>query len=201
MVKDQVRIKSIINDPSLKEKLIQKGCNIDINQVLQQYNDYIELNKQYDNYRHEQKITKDINIGKELKNKLKIIQEEINILENTINNIMDYVPNIPHHSVPIGKDSTENVIVKTNGEIIYNIDHYNILGINPYTDSAGSRFMYLEKEYALLERALYNFMLDELYNNGFIEYSLPVLLKDYALTRSMPQGNLKICLKLKTINI
>ncbi len=45
---------------------------------------------------------------KEISQKIKEADDEINEYEGRINNILFQLPNIPHESVPIGKDANDN---------------------------------------------------------------------------------------------
>lgn len=94
-------------------------------------------------------------------------------IENELDNILIYIPNLPHASVPIGKTSEQNVEVRkwlpdgfTFENQFENKDHVhigkklNILDFERGAKISGSGFpLYIGKG-ATLERALINFMLD-----------------------------------------
>lgn len=50
--------------------------------------------------------------GKELKNKLEFVEEDLKRVESEWQEIIDWIPNLPLDSVPQGKDSSENVEIK-----------------------------------------------------------------------------------------
>ncbi len=109
--------------------------------------------------------------------KSKKISEEIekiivkqNYSQNKLNEILHNLPNIADKSVPIGKDEKDNKLIKKEGNVknfSFKIKSHIELGeksqnIDFETSSklSGSRFVVLKHRYALLERALINFMLD-----------------------------------------
>ena len=100
-------------------------------------------------------------------------------------NILSSIPNIPHQDVPNGKDENDNVEVLKAGKIpefdFKPKSHYELgenLGMLDFdlaTKTTGSRFVFVKKELALLERALSNFMLDtHIIQNGYQEISPPL---------------------------
>ncbi|MEJ2252966.1 MAG: serine--tRNA ligase [Nitrospirota bacterium] len=102
------------------------------------------------------------------------------------------VPNIPHSSVPMGKDETENRVVRTWGEPpsfdFEPLNHWDIaemLGIIDFTRAsrmAGARFSLMRGAGARLERALMNFMLDMNTRAGYMEVLPPFLVNRQSMT-------------------
>ncbi len=124
--------------------------------------------------------------------------EEIKYKEKEVDkkfwDLWAYVPNIPHESVPVGKDSNDNVVVREWGEIReFDFEpktHWEIgelLGILDFESAAkmaGSRFATYKGLGATLERALINFFLDTHRKNGYTEIFPPILVKPEALFAS-----------------
>ncbi len=142
--------------------------------------------------------SKNINTVKEiakvddLKNKINSLKELENIKENELKTILSRLPNIPHKTVPSGKNENDNVFYKEWGiRPTFNFDpkvHYELgekLGLINFETAAkisGSRFVLLKKQISKLERAISNFMLDKhTEENGYTEYSVPFLVKNEAL--------------------
>ncbi len=103
------------------------------------------------------------------------------------------IPNIPHDSVPLGKDETDNVEVRRWGDIpeftFEPKNHWDIgeeLGILDFERAgkiAGARFVLLKGMGALLERALINFMLDlHTKEHGYTEVFPPLLVNRESMT-------------------
>jgi seryl-tRNA synthetase len=124
---------------------------------------------------------------KEIKEKIECLEDKLSEVEEQLKSVMLSIPNIPHQSVPVGKDETENVEVRRWG-VPRDFDfepktHYEIgeaLGILDFergASLAGSRFTVMWGWGAKLERALINFMLDFHTRRGYKEVWVPHLVK------------------------
>jgi seryl-tRNA synthetase len=124
---------------------------------------------------------------KEIKEKIEGLEAQLSEVEEQLKRVMLSIPNIPHQSVPVGKDETENVEVRSWG-VPKDFDfepkaHYEIgeaLGILDFERGAslsGSRFTVMWGWGAKLERALINFMLDFHTSRGYKEVWVPHLVK------------------------
>ena len=109
--------------------------------------------------------------GREKGDSLKTIEDELRIVEQELNDLVLYVPNVPHPSVPAGSDSNDNVEVRRWGDATKNLDFkpldhlalgekLGILDFNRGSKVAGAGFPVYVGKGAALERALINFMLD-----------------------------------------
>ena len=113
--------------------------------------------------------------------------ENLQLLLNEINAFLLNIPNIPNANVPLGKNETENVVIKTSGEITSTnlLDHLEI-SKNIDTDIAaklaGSRFSVLKGDIAKLQRALISFMIDIAIKNGYKEHYVPFMANIDSLT-------------------
>jgi seryl-tRNA synthetase len=132
----------------------------------------------------------DENLKEELtkiKNKLKVLEEELQVLEEKLKETLLRIPNLPHPSVPIGKDENDNVEIRRWGEPPnFNFEpkpHWELgekLGILDFERGAklsGSRFVVKRGLGAKLVRALINFMLDLHTERGYTEMYVPHLVK------------------------
>jgi seryl-tRNA synthetase len=124
---------------------------------------------------------------REIKEKIEGLEDKLSKVEEQLKRVMLSIPNIPHQSVPVGKDETENVEVRRWG-VPRDFDfepkaHYDIgeaLGILDFERGAGlagSRFTVMWGWGAKLERALINFMLDFHTSRGYKEVWVPHLVK------------------------
>ena len=85
-------------------------------------------------------------------------------------NILSNIPNIAHSDVPVGKDEKSNRLIYKKGSIrkfdfeikshVYIGEKNNQIDFKNSSKLSGSRFVILSSNFALLERALINFMLD-----------------------------------------
>ncbi len=118
---------------------------------------------------------------------------EVREIEERLNQILMVIPNIPHESVPVGKDETQNQVVRTWGEprqfTFEPKSHDEVgvgLGMMDFERAAkisGARFVVMRHWGAKLERALINFMLDlHTRNHGYTEVFPPFLVNRASMT-------------------
>jgi len=113
--------------------------------------------------------------------------EELNKVLKELNDFLMEIPNTPDESVPIGKDESENVVIKKFGEVTTTnkLDHLEItndIDTELATKLAGARFSVLRGNIAKLQRALIAFMLDNAIKNGYEEYYVPFMANEDSLT-------------------
>lgn len=132
---------------------------------------------------------------REVAQRIKALEKPLTEHEETINKILMQVPNLPHSSVPIGKDETENPVIKTFGERpalqFKPKPHWTLgedLGILDFERAAkisGARFPLYYGAGARLERALINFMLDiHTKENGYKETLPPFIVNGQSMTNT-----------------
>ncbi|MDI7261200.1 MAG: serine--tRNA ligase [Thermodesulfobacteriota bacterium] len=128
-------------------------------------------------------------VSQELKDLDGIVQEK----EKTLQDFLMMIPNLPHSSVPIGKDSSDNDEVRQWGEIprfgFEPKPHWDLgeeLGILDFKSGAkiaGARFTLYWDLGAKLERALINFMLDlHTREHGYREVLPPFMVNRMTMT-------------------
>ena len=117
-------------------------------------------------------------------------EKQLHKLQQSINNLLLDIPNIPDDSVPNGKDETDNKLIKTRGDIPkfnFIVQDHTVIGKNLGLDLesaakiSGSRFAILRDNLAKLQRALGQFMIDTQVKNGYEEINTPCLVHDTAL--------------------
>jgi len=102
---------------------------------------------------------------------------------------LGWVPNLPDQQVPLGKDDTENEILRTWGEPrkfdFEPLPHWDlaarlgILDLEAGARLAGARFYVLKGAGAMLQRAMVNFMLDLHVNEqGYTEMHTPYVVRE-----------------------
>ena len=134
---------------------------------------------------------------KTVSQKIKGLDEGLSRQEQTLHAILMGLPNLPHPSVPVGKDSEDNPVIRKVGEPpTFDFDplpHWEIgekLGILDFERAAkiaGARFALYVDRGARLERALINFMLDiQTKEHGYLEV-LPPFMTNRASTTATGQ--------------
>ncbi len=120
---------------------------------------------------------------------IKLIEQKANEIKNELDNLLLFLPNLPHKSTPVGKDNTDNKLVRECGEEIKkdfvlktHLELGNALGLFDFEAAAkisGSGFPLYKDKGAKLERALINFMLDyQTKNHGYKEIFPPFMVRD-----------------------
>lgn len=125
---------------------------------------------------------------KKVADRLKNLKDKEAEVEQRFQALLDRLPNLLDEQVPEGKDETENVVVRTVGEIpqfsFQPKPHYEIAQAQSLIDFArgvkisGTRFYIYNEQIARLERKLSNFMLDLHAQAGYKERNIPLLVKD-----------------------
>lgn len=127
-----------------------------------------------------------------LKEEIKSDDEKLSEIEENIKNIILFIPNIPHNSVPIGKDDTENVeIKKYSTPTEFNFEpkahwdigkNLNILDPETAAKVSGARYHFYRGDGSRLERAIINFFLDVHTENGYTEIFPPFMVNRASMT-------------------
>ncbi len=115
------------------------------------------------------------------------LDEQLREVEAELTAVMSWLPNLPSDQTPLGKDESENVVLKTSGEIpTFDFEpkpHWDLgpaLGIIDFERGVkitGSRFYVLSGAGARLQRALIAFMLDLHIQQGYTEKYTPFMVK------------------------
>jgi seryl-tRNA synthetase len=125
------------------------------------------------------------------KNELKI-EDEIKELQPEFDELMLLVAQPADDDVPLGKDDTENVEIRREGKVrqfdFEPKDHVQlgaalgIIDIERGVKLAGTRNYVLKGDGALLHWAVLRFAMDFMVSRGYVPMSVPVLMKDEAMT-------------------
>lgn len=129
--------------------------------------------------------------GSEIASKLSDLEKRTEELKKVLTDLLLTIPNLPHESVPVGKDETENVEVRRWGtprnfdfEIKDHVDVGAPLGLDFETGTklAGTRFAFMKGPVARLHRALAQFMLDtHTTEHGYTECYTPYIANQETL--------------------
>jgi seryl-tRNA synthetase len=129
---------------------------------------------------------------KGVSDRLKDLDEKLKDFEAETRAFMLSIPNIPHESVPVGRDETENVETERWGtprEFDFDpLNHWDIaeqldiIDFERGSKLAGARFAVMKGHGARLERALINFMLDIHTAKGYKEIFPPIIVNRDTMT-------------------
>ena len=192
------------NPEKIKEALKKRGYNIDFDSFLSMEEERLKFLREIENKRairnavsqeiaklkkskpDSPELEKLISEMRQLGDEINDLESKLRIIEDKVQSFLLYIPNLPHNTVPVGKDETENVEIRKWGvppefdfEPLNHWDIGEILGIIDFERAgkiAGSRFAVMKGVGARLERALINFMLDLHISKGYIEVFPPLLV-------------------------
>lgn len=129
---------------------------------------------------------------KSVSDRIKELEEKLRVLDERVREFLLNVPNIPHESVPRGRDENDNVEVRKWGTPrdfdFPPLNHWDIgemLGIIDFDRASkisGARFSLMKGAGARLERALMSFMLDLNTSKGYTEVFPPILVNRESMT-------------------
>jgi seryl-tRNA synthetase len=204
-------IQFIRQNPELvRESLTKRGETSGLDEVLRLDEERRRLIQEAENLRARKKqVSKDIAKMKdkppevlaemrEVGDSIKSLEAEAERIEGELKELLLRIPNLVHPSVPVGKDSNDNVVVREWGEPrkfdFTPLAHWDIgpkLGIIDFERGvkiSGTRFYVLKELGARLQRALIAFMLDlHTKQHGYKEIYPPYMVKRECMVGS---GNL-----------
>ena len=127
--------------------------------------------------------------SKKISDQISVISKKQNEIQNQLNKIIFSLPNTALVDVPVGKDEKTNKLIKKVGKIkdfLFKVKTHVEIGAKEKSIDfdtsiklSGSRFVVLKNKFALLERALINFMLDTHVNEfNYTEISPPLIVNE-----------------------
>ena len=122
----------------------------------------------------------------ELKETIKNLGDQLSETENSLNNLLVQIPNLPHESVPAGKHAEDNVLEREGGEMptLHSeaVPHwdlakkYDLIDFELGVKISGAGFPVYKGQGARLQRALINFFLDNALAAGYLEVQPPYVV-------------------------
>lgn len=181
------------NPDKVKEACQKKQVKCDIDRVLELDKKRRQILREIEGLKAEKnKLGKDdVEQAKKIKKEIKKTEPELDKVEKEFKKLMLQVPNPPLDDVPVGKDESENKVLRQEGkkpkfdfkpknylEIAEKLD---IIDIERAAKVSGSRFGYLKGGAVLLEFALVQLAFEVLIKEGFTPVIPPVMLKEKAM--------------------
>jgi seryl-tRNA synthetase len=199
-------IKLIRENPELVKNNLAKRGNPETTQMLE---DLIAVDKEWrinltklNELRHQRKqvtieIAKlkkaakeadsEVERAQDIDEKITHLEKQVTQQEQKTHGYLMQLPNLLDESVPLGKDSNDNVQIKTWGTIPkFNFPIKNHIDLALDLDQidmeragkiSGARFFYLKNQVAQLDMALMSFAIEELTKNGYTPIIPPYLMK------------------------
>ena len=125
--------------------------------------------------------------------RIKLLEENISCNNSKFYSLIMLLPNYVHDSVPVGKDPTNNVIIRTLGTIKkfdYTIrnhidigENLNLIDTEKAAKISGSRFYFLKNDLVKLNHAIISFALDFISEKGYT-----LLQPPYMITKNAMEG-------------
>jgi len=123
-----------------------------------------------------------------MKERVTILTTEQEVAEQKLKNILTYLPNLPHESVPHGKTANDNVVVRSGG-VEPNLPadalphwelakKYDLIDFEAGVKIAGAGFPLYKGKCARLQRSLISFFLDQANNSGYQEVIPPFMVNE-----------------------
>jgi seryl-tRNA synthetase len=170
-------IKEIRNNLDFyKKKINERNSFVDFDLLLKLDKENRDLIQKKEKKEQEKKLLSkkkdplNFETSKKLTSEIVFISKSQSELNKKIFSILSSIPNIAHQDVPIGKDDKSNILMHKKGNIrkfdfavkshIDIGEKNNQIDFKNSSKLSGSRFVILNSNFALLERALINFMLD-----------------------------------------
>ncbi|WP_418280936.1 serine--tRNA ligase [Halorubrum sp. DTA98] len=191
------------NPETVREALANKGVDVDLDRILDVDEEWRELKRRGDDLRHERNeissrigelkaagedgaAEEAIERSQELKSELQGIEDRAEELEAELEESLLELPGIPHDSVPVGEDESENVERRREGfddlrelpdEVVPHYDlgeDLEVLDFERGAKVSGGGFYVAKGDGARLEHALIQFMLDVHREQGYHDVFPPI---------------------------
>ncbi|MEK7094225.1 MAG: serine--tRNA ligase, partial [Patescibacteria group bacterium] len=198
---NMIDVKLLREEPQkVKDGIIKKNKDPKlVDQFLELDNEWRKITKDTDELRAEQKkaaAARDIEGGKQLKEKLKALEEKIGQLETERDAIWKSIPNLPFPEVIVGKDESENQVIRKWHEPPHfdfePKDHLDlgealdIIDVKRASEISGARFAYLKGDLAMLEFALVTHVLKTLQDETILRPIAEATKKGYSAKAFVP---------------
>lgn len=201
------------NKDAVAVNIKHRKSNADLVLVLELYERVLNLQKEVERLRGERNVVankmkgkleqserqKFIEEGKNLKEALTTLEEDLLRLTDELQQEAQCIPNMTHPDVPIGGEdcSTIRKMVGSQREFTFPIkDHLQIgkdldlFDFDAGAEVSGSKFYYLKNEAVMLEMGLINWTLAEVMKKGFIPVTTPEIVRSFVVEKCgfQPRG-------------
>lgn len=187
------------NKAKVIEAAKNKNRKVDIETILKLDDQRRELIQKIQTIREERNIlakkgkphSAEASRGKEIKEELKKIEEQLTINNQQLANLLSFVPNVPLPEVPVGADATGNLEVKKWGKIPQfdfqpksHIDlglSLDLFDLERGSKVSGFRGYFLKNQAAQLQLAILFYVFQKLVKKGYTPLIAPAIVKGFTL--------------------
>uniref|UniRef100_A0A2P2LHT5 Serine-tRNA synthetase type1 N-terminal domain-containing protein n=1 Tax=Rhizophora mucronata TaxID=61149 RepID=A0A2P2LHT5_RHIMU len=202
------------NKDEVARNIKNRSSNANLELVLELYEKLLALQKEVERLRGERNVVankmkgklepserqKLIEEGKNLKEGLTTLEEDLLELTDELQQEAQCIPNMTHPDVPIGdeKCSTVRKMVGNPHEFSFPVKDHLQLGkeldlfdFDSAAEVSGSKFYYLKNEAVMLEMALINWTLSEVMKRGFTPLTTPEIVRSSVVEKCgfQPRGD------------
>ena len=198
------------NLTDVKQAMVNRGDRIDLDALIDTDDHRKKILLEIEALRHKRNVVSDQIAAmkkdgetaeatmaemREVSSQIKGLDRTLSENEAVMKTILLQIPNIPHGSVPIGRDENDNPVLRTVGHLAdmnfkpqahWDIgEHLGILDFKRAARITGARFPLYFGQGALMERALINFMLDlHVNHHGYQEVLPPFIVNRQSMTHT-----------------
>ena len=146
-----------------------------------------ERNQNTDSMKGKKPSQEQITRGKELKEKITVLETKLAKEESEFKNLLKAVPNIIFDDVPLGDESASVEVKQWGGQKQEGVDHLDYAISRDWVDFergakvAGAKFYYIKGGLALLENALIQFGIKKVIEHGFTLMDVPDMVNSRVL--------------------
>lgn len=191
-----IDLKKVRDDILGYKKICQyKGKNIDVDWILEKDDQRKEFQQKIDAMKFQQKQLaeqKDYDGAKALKWEIQLLEQQYDVIVAQLNKDLLTMPNTSlSPEVPIGKDESENVVVKNFGDVpsfeFETKDHMTLMKYHDMVDVergvklAWARSYFLKGDGMLLEQAVLQYTLKKLVAKWFVPMNVPNIVNPECL--------------------
>lgn len=170
------------NTAYVRKVASDKFVDVDIDAFVSLYEQMRSNQKELDTLNAQKKqaaASKDIELGKSLKEKGALLEERARSLEEQFQQVAEAIPNLYSPDTPLGKDDEDNIVlkkwweprsfdfpIKDHADLGLELD---ILDFDTAAKVSGSRFVYIKNDLVLLQFAIVNWVFQTLSNQTTID--------------------------------
>ncbi|GLT93772.1 hypothetical protein SLE2022_115460 [Rubroshorea leprosula] len=201
------------NKEAVAANIKNRNSNANLELVLQLYDKMLNLQKEVERLRGERNVVankmkgkleplerqKLIEEGKNLKEGLMALEEDLINLRDELQGEAQCIPNMTHPDVPIGGEDSSKIrnLVGSQHEFKFPVKDHLQLGkeldlfdFDAAAEVSGSKFYYLKNEAVMLEMALINWTLSEVMKRGFTPLTTPEIVRSSVVEKCgfQPRG-------------